>query len=170
MIDLVLAENLPVARGIAEVSCVLRLKNFRQPKSAGEAVAFARMRDVLLYSSAYEFDGGVFSDLKKSGGALVFSFADVLAETGFRRAIAISKMRLAFSSCRKTGCGFVFCTLAKSSEQIRNAHEIGAFMAVVGLNQHEIGFAKECAEMLARETANSGGKKSAEENTQRRNK
>jgi RNase P/RNase MRP subunit p30 len=118
------------------------------PKSQKEAIADARMKGALLYSSGYEFDDGVYKDLAKGNGALVFAFCDVLRESGFRRGIMISKMRLAFASCRKAGCGFVVCTMAKNENELRNDAELGAFMSVLGMNYHEKKFAGECAARL----------------------
>jgi len=149
MHDLVLAENLPSARGIRENVAAQALKAFRQPKSQEEAKAAARTKGAVLYSQSYDFDDGVYQDLAKASGSVAFSFSDVLGEQGFRRAIVISKMRLAMQCCRKSGCGFVFCTLAKDGAELRNARELEAFMAVVGLGQHEKEFAEKNSERLA---------------------
>ena len=137
MNDIVSSENLPLAHGIASAVAAQTLKNFRSPKNPAVARADCRMPHALLYSSLYEFDEGVFKELSKRGGAVVFSFSDILAEKGFRRAIALSKMRLAHDSCRKSGCGAVVCTLAKDAHALRNARELEAFMAVLGMNEHE---------------------------------
>lgn len=148
MLDIVSAGNLPKAKGIARNAPASALKNFRQPKTAGEATACSRTKDCLVYSPLYEFDDGFFKDLKKSGGAVVFAFRDILNESGFRRGIIISKMRLAFSSCRKSGCGFVACTMAGNGMELRNSAELEAFMSVLGMNSHEKRFAGETVERL----------------------
>ncbi len=149
MLDIVSAENLPKPRGVKKTALASTLKNFKAPKSAGEATACSRMRDTLLYSPSYEFDDGIFKDLKKSGGAIAFVFRDILAEKGFRRGIMISKMRLAFSSCRKAGCGFVVCTMAQDGNGLRNRRELEAFMSILGMTEHEKKFAVQATERLA---------------------
>lgn len=146
MIDIVFAENLRAAGG-TKPALAGALANFRQAKSQEEAKAAARVHGALIYAPGYEFDDGFCKDLKKNGGALVFAFSDILAEKGFRRAIVISKMRLALASCRKSGCGFAACTLAKNGNETRNARELEAFMSVLGMNQHEKDF---CAKTLER--------------------
>lgn len=146
MRDLVLAENLPCARGIAANAAASALKSFRQPK--GDAKAEARAKNCLLYVQSYEFDEGACRELARSGGALVFSFSDVLREKGFRRGIILSKMRLALAACRKADCGYVACTLARSADETRNARELAAFMAVLGMDARERKFAEETAERL----------------------
>ena len=104
---------------------------------------------MLIYSPQYEFDEGVFFDLEKTGGAVVFSFSDLLYEKGFRRAITLSKMRLAFSSCRKKGCGFVVCTLANDENGLRSGRELVSFMSVLGMNEHEKKFCESTMDRLA---------------------
>ena len=147
MIDIVFAENLRAAKGTKQ-ALAGALANFRQIKSPEEAKSAARVRNALLYAPGYEFDDGFCKDLKKNGGALVFAFSDVLSERGFRRAIVISKMRLAMAACRKSGCGFVACTLAKGGNETRNARELEAFMSVLGMNQHEKDFCGKTLERL----------------------
>jgi len=148
MLDIVSAENLPCARGIKANAAAGAMKNFRQPKSADEAKTLARTKNILLYSPSYEFDEGIYKDLKKGGGAIAFSFSDACNESGFRRGITLSKMRLSFESCRRSGCGFLVCTLANEKNALRNAKELESFMAVLGMNQHEKAFAEKKAEML----------------------
>jgi len=87
--------------------------------------------------ASYEFDDGVCKDLARCGGAVLFSFSDILREKGFRRSIMLSKMRLALAACRNGGCGAVACTLAQNAAGLRNAREILAFMAVLGMGQEE---------------------------------
>lgn len=113
------------------------------------AKSAARARGMLIYSPQYEFDEGVFFDLEKTGGAVVFSFSDLLYEKGFRRAITLSKMRLAFSSCRKKGCGFVVCTLANDENGLRSGRELVSFMSVLGMNEHEKKFCESTMDRLA---------------------
>ncbi len=149
MNDIVSSENLPLAHGIVSAVAAQTLKNFRSPKNPAEARADCRMPHALLYSSLYEFDEGVFKELSKRGGAVVFSFSDIICEKGFRRAIVLSKMRLALGACRKSGCGFVACTLAKDENSLRSARELEAFMAVLGMNEHEKAHAEKCMEKMA---------------------
>lgn len=149
MLDLVLAGNLPKLDGIDALVPASALPNFRQTK-APSSKGDARVKGALLYSPSYEFDDGAYLELARGGGALVFSFSDVLGEKGFRRAIVISKMRLALAACRKSGCGFVFCTLAKNEAGLRNARELVAFMAVLGMTQEEKKHSKELLEKLVK--------------------
>jgi hypothetical protein len=137
MNDIVSSENLPLAHGIKSAAAAQMLKNFRQVKNPGEARALCRIRGTLIYSAGYELDDGVIKDLAAAGGAVVFSFTDLLKERGFRRAIVLSKMRLAFSSCRKSGCGTVVCTLAANAASCRSARELGAFASVLGMTAQE---------------------------------
>ncbi len=153
MLDLVLADNLPKLAGIDSLSSARGLKNFRQPKGPSEARGECRGKSVLLHVPAYELDDGIFKELAKSKGAVVFSFGDILPLKGFRRAIMLSKMRLALASCRKAGCGMVFCTLAAEQRGLRNAREIEAFMAVLGMDQHEKKFSTQLLEKLVGEKA-----------------
>lgn len=148
MNDIVSSENLPLAHGIKAALAAQALKNFRSPKNPAESRSDCRMQNALLYSPLYEFDEGVFKELAKRRGAVVFSFSDILKENGFRRAIALSKMRLAYASCRKSGCGAVVCTLAKDAHSTRNARELGAFMALLGMNEHEKAHSEMAAERL----------------------
>jgi len=148
MLDIACFESPRALPGIGFVATAEALKNFRRVDLAS-AKSAARTKGMLVYSPQYEFDEGVFLDLKKSGGALVFSFSDLLPEKGFRRAISLSKMRLAFSSCRKAGCGFAVFTLAKDEGGLRSGRELRSFMAVLGMNEHEKKFCESTAERLA---------------------
>jgi len=149
MKDIVRGEFAGRPSGLSEIVPVSALKNFRQVADAAAAKSAARGKDVLLYSPPYEFDEGVFSDLAKSQGALVFSFSDLIAEKGFRRAIMLSKMRLAFSSCRKKGCGFAVCTLANDEAGLRSGRELESFLSVLGMNEHEKKFCESTMDRLA---------------------
>jgi len=149
MIDIVSAESLPAPRGVALAVPAQSLKNFRQPKNAAQAKSDCRAKNALVYMGAYELDDGSFSDLAASGGALVFSFSDLLHEQGFRRSILLSKMRLCLAQCRRAGCGFVACTLAQNENELRNAREIRAFMAVLGMGEDERKEAERSLERLA---------------------
>ena len=151
MLDLVIGENIGKSRGITFAMPVSFLPSFRQIRAASESTSIARMKNVLLYSAGYELDDGACKELKKSGGALVFSFSDVLRESGFRRAIIISKMRLAFAQCRKSGCGFIVCTLAKDGAEARNTRELEAFKSMLGMNRHECEFCDRTLERLAQQ-------------------
>jgi len=142
MLDLALGNGLEKCRGIKQALPVQALGNFRAIKSAAESTHAARMKNVLLYSQSYELEDGACRELAKFQGALVFSFSDILRESGFRRAIVLSKMRIAFAACRKSGCGYVVCTLAKTQGEARNARELEAFQSVLGMNQHEKDFAE----------------------------
>ena len=137
MLDIVSAENLPKSEGIDAQVAASTLKNFVSANDGAAARAGAKRSGVLLYVPQYEFDDGVCIELKRSGGALVFSFADVLRQKGFRRAIALSKMRLALAQCRRGGCAFAVATLAKSEQEVRNARELVAFATVLGMNNAE---------------------------------
>ncbi|MCX6772951.1 MAG: hypothetical protein NTV88_04240 [Candidatus Micrarchaeota archaeon] len=148
MIDIVSAENLPKADGIDSHAAASALKNFVIANDGAAARAGSKKKGVLLYVPAYEFDDGVCQELKRAGGALVFSFADVLRQKGFRRAIILSKMRLALAQCRRGGCAFAVATLAKNDGEIRNARELVAFAAVLGMNPQEKKIAEESAEKL----------------------
>jgi len=150
MIDLVAAEKLPKEAGIVEAVPFSALKNFFQPKNPGETRAQCRMKNAILYSKSYEIDEGAIKELAGVGGSVVFSLSDILREKGFRRGIMLSKMRLALSSCRKSGCGLLVCTLAADANSVRTARELESFMAVLGMTEQEMTLAKECAERLVR--------------------
>lgn len=148
MMDIVLAQGLPALEGITAAVPAQSLPNFRQPGSQNAARAGSRTRRAILYSPSYEFDDGVYKDAAKSGGAIVFSFSDVLREKGFRRAIALSRMRLALSQCRKAGCDAIVCTLARDADGLRNARELSAFASVLGMGDAERKAAREAIERL----------------------
>ncbi|MCX8198191.1 MAG: hypothetical protein N3F07_03300 [Candidatus Micrarchaeota archaeon] len=145
MYDIVMAKGLRCAKGIEENLLAESLKAFRQAKTHDDLEPLAKVKNVLLHFPQYELDEGACRQLAKSNGCLVFAFCDILAERGFRRGILISKMRLAAESCRKAGCGYVFCTLARGEHELRTARELRSFMAILGLSQHEICFAQEKA-------------------------
>ena len=147
--DIVRGNGLRRLRGITGLLEAGSLGIFRSPSSPEQARADARRGGVLLYSPAYDFDAGICKDLKKSGGAVVFAFSDLLAERGFRRAIALSKMRLLLSECRKAGAGVVVCTLAQDGDGLRNAREMSAFAHALGLGAHEKAHAAKTAGRLA---------------------
>lgn len=149
MIDIVLAQ-LPKLDGIDAAAIASSLKNFSQPKDAASARAAAKAKGALLYSPLYEFDDGVLVELARSGGAVVFSFSDVLKERGFRRGILLSRMRLLLNAARKRKCGFAACTLAKDEESLRNGRELTAFMAVLGMSDVERKGAEKISEALAK--------------------
>lgn len=149
MLDIVVGEGLAGQKGISRLLQAQLLKNFRQVKSSEEAKGIARTKNVLVYAPTYELDEGVYRDLQRNGGAVVFSFSDILHESGFRRAVLLSKMRLAFALCRKSGAGFVVCSLANEENGLRSAREIWAFMAVLGMGQHEKLHAEKLLERLA---------------------
>ena len=150
MLDIVSAENLPKADGIDSLVAATALKNFVIATSEAQARAGAKRNGVLLYVPAYEFDDGVCGELARSKGALIFSFSDVLRQKGFRRAIVLSKMRLALAQCRRGGCSYAVVSLAKSEQEVRNARELVAFAAVLGMNPQEKKIAEETAERLVR--------------------
>ena len=157
MLDLVLAGNLPKLAGIEGLALASSLPNFRQPRDAAAAKNEGRAKGALLHSPQYEFDEGTFKELARGGGAVVFSFSDLLRERGFRRAIMLSKMRLAFEACRKAGCGAIVCTLAASEGELRNARELVSFMAALGMTQEEREFSESLLEKLAGAQAGKGG-------------
>ena len=164
MLDLVLAGDLPKLAGIGTLIGVSSLQNFRQPADAAASRAESRREGALIYIASYEPDEGALVELARRNGALAFAFSDVLRERGFRRAIVLSKMRLALAACRRAGCGFVACTLARSEGGLRNAREISAFMSVLGMDGRERKFSGELLERLAaggrkNEGGSAGGKK-----------
>ncbi|VVC00635.1 Uncharacterised protein [uncultured archaeon] len=148
MADVVADDNLPKSSGMERVVPASALKNFANSRVAASARGDAKRKNVLLYLSSYELDDGACGDIAKKGGAVVFSFSDVLKEKGFRRAIVISKMRLCLAACRNSGCGFVACSLAKNGNEMRNARERRAFMSVLGMTQEEIKHSEELLEKL----------------------
>jgi len=113
------------------------LKLFREPKSEAEARAACKSQCAMLHISGYGVDEGMAKDIAKARGVLLFSFSDILRESGFRRAIAISKMRLALEACRGAGANFAACTLAANSNELRTKHELLAFLSVLGIGTHE---------------------------------
>ena len=155
MLDLVLAGDLPKLAGIDGLVLAASLGNFRRPSDAAASRLESKTDGALLYVASYEPDEGALVELARRGGALVFSFSDVLRERGFRRAIVLSKMRLALAACRRAGCGFVACTLAQSETGLRNARELSAFASVIGMDQRERKFSGGLMEKLA---ADGGGK------------
>ena len=84
------------------------IPNFSDAADAKAGKALCRKKNMLLHARSYEIDDGDLLELARAGGALVFSLSDILMESGFRRAILLSKMRLALAACRKRGTGFVF--------------------------------------------------------------
>ena len=137
MIDIVLAENLPKPSGLDSLVPAQSLKNFSQLANAASARNAAKRKRAILYSSSYDIEDGALLELAANRGAIVFSFSDVLKERGFRRGILLSRMRLLLSAARKRKCGFVVCTLAKNANEMRNARELTAFMAVLGFSDVE---------------------------------
>ena len=125
------------------------LANFSDVADAKAAKQVCRKKGTLLHAGSYEVDDGDLLELSRAGGAFVFSLADILAESGFRRAIIISKMRLALSACRKRGTGFVFVTLAKDAAQMRSDRELMAVAAVLGATDVERKGAEKNIERLA---------------------
>ena len=111
-----------------------------------------RKKLALLHVSSYEADEGDLLELSRGKGALVFSFADVLGQRGFRRSILLSKMRLLLAACRKTGAAFVFASMAKTPEGMRNARELAAFASVLGATDVERKAAQEKLESFASST------------------
>ena len=113
------------------------LSFFFDAANALAAKQVCRKKGALVHPSGYEVDDGDLLELARAGGAVVFSFSDVLSERGFRRSILISKMRLLLFACRKRGTGFIFATLAKDAAQMRSARELVAFAAVLGATDVE---------------------------------
>jgi hypothetical protein len=150
MLDLTFGKNLGRSAGISRTIPVSSLNSFLQVRLPSESTFAAKAKNSLVYCPSYELEEGAYGELKKSGGALVFSFSDIIQQSGFRRAIMISKMRLAFLQCRKSGCGFVVCTLAKSQHELRNAHELESFKHILGMSMHEREFADKTLERLAK--------------------
>ena len=136
MYDLVLSENLENAGGIAKSVFAPSIPNFKSC-SGKDARGFAKQKGMLLHAPSYEIDDGTLLDLARAGGAVVFSFSDIIKERGFRRAILISKMRLLLSACRRAKCGFVFASLAAGENSRRNSRELAAFSVIVGIDSGE---------------------------------
>jgi len=125
------------SEGAGRALPVSSLPFFFDSADAKAAKQFCRKKGALLHCAGYEVDDGDLLELARAGGAIAFSFSDVLGERGFRRSILISKMRLLLSACRKRGTLFIFVTLAKDATQIRSARELAAFAAVLGANDVE---------------------------------
>jgi RNase P/RNase MRP subunit p30 len=136
MYDLVLSKDLENAGGIAKSVFAPLLPNFRSCESR-DASRAAKQKAVLLHVPSYEVDDGALIELGRSGGAIVFSFADMLKDKGFRRAILISKMRLLLAACRRAKCGFVFVSLADGRDSQRNSRELCAFSVIAGIDSGE---------------------------------
>ena len=149
MLDIVSAGDMPKADGIDALFPATALKNFSEIANAASARNAAKRKGALLHTSSYELEDGVLLDIAASNGAVLFSFSDVLRERGFRRGIILSKMRLLVSAARKRGCGLAVCTLAKNESEVRNARELVAFMAVLGMNDVERKEAEKNLERLA---------------------
>ena len=158
MIDIVCKQGLRKLSGINKLVLASRLSNLRIPKAPNEAKNFSRMKNALLYSSSYDLDEGICKDLHKNGGALLFSFSDIFPEYGFRRAIMLSKMRLAFASCRRNGANAIVCTMANENHLTRTAYELDAFKAVLGMTVHEKKHSDSIAKKLLVEKKASGEK------------
>jgi RNase P/RNase MRP subunit p30 len=116
---------------------VSSLSFFFDAANALAAKQSCRKKGALVHPSSYGIDDGDLLELSRAGGAVVFSFSDVLSERGFRRSILISKMRLLLSACRKRKTGFIFATLAKDASQMRSGRELVAFAAVLGATDLE---------------------------------
>jgi hypothetical protein len=145
-------------KGLAAIP-LSSLKNFKQV-APQEAKQFARVPKTLLYCQGYELDEGAIKELSEKGGALVFSFSDIIRESGFRRSILLSKMRIAYSICRDWNAGAVACTLANNENETRTGRELAAFQHMLGMNPQERAHSDELLEKLAGQTkaAKRGGK------------
>ncbi|MEM4554621.1 MAG: hypothetical protein QXT25_02115 [Candidatus Anstonellaceae archaeon] len=140
MLDFVLAEGLQPLKGIEKLVDIRRLKSFTTEKKS--------QKKCIIYRETYEFEEGELKNLAKLGGAVFFSFSDIIKQKGFQRGITISKMRIASQMCKKTGCGAVFGTLAQNQMMLRNEKELEALMRVLGMTPHEIEFSKKLASKL----------------------
>ncbi|MCX6771459.1 MAG: hypothetical protein NTX79_05380 [Candidatus Micrarchaeota archaeon] len=136
MVDIVLFQGLETSAAEGKIFSG-SLSNFFSAPDARAAKPLCRKKGILLHVSSCEIDEGDLLELARAGGALVFSLSDILSESGFRRAILLSKMRLALAACRKRGTSFVFATLAKDANELRSAREISAFAAVLGMSDVE---------------------------------
>ena len=132
---------------------VSSLSNFFEAADTKSAKPLCRKKSILLHVRSYDIDDGDLLELARAGSAFVFSFSDVLSESGFRRAIIISKMRLALSACRKRGTSFVFATLAKDASSARSLRELVAFATVLGATDVERKAAEKNIERLTWESA-----------------
>ncbi|MCX6769444.1 MAG: hypothetical protein NT051_02060 [Candidatus Micrarchaeota archaeon] len=150
MYDIVLDGALPGARGISHAAPAASLRNFKKANSQPEAKQCAKTGKVLLYSPGYEIDDGALLDVSRAGGAVVFSFSDLLLLHGFRRAILLSKMRLLADACRRVGAGMVFCSMASEAGNTRNARELRSFAYAAGLSSHEAAASGKLLEALVK--------------------
>ena len=113
------------------------LRLFREPKNEAEARAACKTHCAILHMRDYGIDDGMAKDIAKAKGILLFSFSDILRESGFRRSIIISKMRLALDACRGAGADFAACTLAADENGLRTSRELVAFLSVLGATSSE---------------------------------
>ena len=132
MPDLVMAKELETSAA-GGIFFAGSLPNFFEAADALAAKQACRRKNALLHARSYEIDEGDLLELARAGGALIFSLSDILPESGFRRSILLSKMRLALAACRRRGTGFVACSLAKNANELRSARELSAFAAVLGM-------------------------------------
>ena len=129
--------GLSANEGAGRALSVSSIPNFFDSANALAAKQVCRKKGALVHPSSYEVDDGDLLELSRAGGAIVFSFSDILSERGFRRSILISKMRLLLAACRKRGTIFIFATLAKDAASMRSARELTAFAAVLGATDVE---------------------------------
>ena len=127
------------------------ISNFFDVADAKAGKPLCRKKNMLLHVRSYEIDDGDLLELARAGSAFVFSLSDIMSESGFRRAILLSKMRLVLAACRKRGTGFVFVTLAKDASSMRSARELVAFATVLGVSDVEKKAAEKNLERLAGE-------------------
>jgi hypothetical protein len=137
MKDIVLLDGIPLQKGISENLPAPSLSFFRKADNPRGARSCAKQKAVLLYCPSYEIDDGALVDMARLGGRVLFAFSDVLKESGFRRAILLSKMRLLVDAARRAGCHFAACSMANGGTEARNARELLAFAAFIGFTQDE---------------------------------
>lgn len=137
MPDIVFVQGLEKSTAEGNVILASKLSNFFEAADAKSAKNFCRKKNILLHVRSYEVDEGDLLELARGGSALVFSLSDILSESGFRRSILLSKMRLVLAAGRKRGTGFVVCSLAKNANEERSARELSAFAAVLGFTDVE---------------------------------
>jgi RNase P/RNase MRP subunit p30 len=138
------------SKGAGQALLASSLPFFFSFKDSKAAKQHCRRTGALVHVASCELDDGDLLALAKAGGAVVFSLSDVIESQGFNRAILISKMRLLLTSCRKTGAGMAFATLAASEGNMRTARELVAFARVLGATDSEIKAAEERLEKVGK--------------------
>lgn len=114
------------------------IKNFFSSNSKKEVSRGFKTKNSIIHLSCYEFYPEELKNASRFGCTIAFSLSDLLCESGFKRAILLSKMRIALRACRENGVGFVVCTLAENQNQTRSCRELAAFGKAIGMTDIEI--------------------------------